>query len=194
VCTTLVCRNLGNNAGRSSTFLAPCNIWHTRKKEKNPDRQEQVRQQTCGEARTTVCCDRPSHASSCRNEKTRHVESGCRISLVCNLRTRLSEAILRRPPVARANLGRIAGMSCREGGFSPASHFRPNWERFGDAVRLEGLHPAALPSESYSFPWKVVIDTELLGRGFAELGSNRNISRMGMHAMLLRCDPACLAR
>jgi hypothetical protein len=47
--------------------------------------------------------------------------------------------------------------------------------RFG-CCGLEGLHPAALPSKSYSFPWKVVIDTELLGRGFASLGSNRNIA------------------
>jgi hypothetical protein len=194
VCTTLVCRNLGNNAGRSSTFLAPCNIWHTRKKEKNPDRQEQVRQQNVVKPEPlSAVIARPTQVVA-GTKKTRHVESGCRISLVCNLRTRLSEATLRRPPVARANLGRIAGMSCREGGFSPASHFRPNWERFGDAVRLEGLHPAALPSKSYSFPWKVVIDTELLGRGFTSLGSNRSISRMGTHAMLLRCDPACPAR
>ena len=63
-------------------------------------------------------------------------------------------------------------MLCRDGGFSPAYAFA----RIGDIRGCGGLHPAALPSKSYSFPWTVVIDTELLGRGLAALGSNRNIA------------------
>jgi hypothetical protein len=156
-----------------STFLAPCNTWHTHaKKEKIP-----IARAGSGQARSSnqhvvkICCDRRSHAS-CRTRKL----ATCRVPSIPNQTLQSTKPAsrkqpFRRPPVASQFKAR-SGMLCRTRWLVHPRTHSPEWEIFADAVVLKGLHPAALPSRVVFFTLAVTGKPNSWVADSAALGSN----------------------